>query len=336
MYLDVDFVAEISANHLHSLERTKILIQEAAKAGATSVKFQTYTPDTMTLDHENFKVSDSHPLWGGRKLYELYNEAYLPWEWHSELFEHAIKFGLVPFSTPFDLTALDFLESINCPKYKIASLETSDHELIESAAKTGKPLIVSTGATLFDEIEELVLVARQSGCQDLTLLVCTSSYPADPIDSHIKRMDLLSKTFNCKVGISDHTLGIGVGIASIALGARVIEKHFTISRSDGGADAAFSLEPNEFKSLVLEGNAALKSLGKSSWSIQNTEEESRNLRRSLYIVKNVKKGDVVTRDNVRPIRPGSGSLPKHLKFLLGKKFRFDFDIGTPMHLDHAE
>jgi len=331
----VQFIAEISGNHLGSLSRAKDLIKEAASVGATAVKLQTYTADTMTLDIDKFKVDVKHELWGGRKLYDLYSEAYTPWEWHSQLFEFCRSLNVIPFSSPFDLTAVDFLESLNCSIYKIASLETSDHTLIKKVAETGKPIIISTGATTWEEIEELVEVVKKTGNTSLTLLVCTSAYPADPVDSHINRITTLQKSFGVDVGLSDHTLGIGVSLAAIGMGARVIEKHLTLKRSDGGPDAAFSLEPNEFKNLVEEGNRAFTSLGNSEWSIQNSEKESRRLRRSLYITDDVKAGDKITVSNLRAIRPGEGCSPKFLQELLGRKFKKDFERGTPMDTSFA-
>jgi N-acetylneuraminate synthase len=300
------------------------------------VKLQTYTADTMTLDIDKFKVDVNHELWGGRKLYDLYSEAYTPWEWHSELFEFCRSLNVIPFSSPFDLTAVDFLESLNCSIYKIASLETSDHALIKKVAETGKPLIVSTGATTWEELEELVEVVKKTGNTNLTLLVCTSSYPANPVDSHINKITKLQKSFGVDVGLSDHTLGIGVSIAAIGMGAKVIEKHLTLRRSDGGPDAAFSLEPSEFKNLVDEGNKAFSSLGNSEWSIQKSEKESRRLRRSLYITEDVKAGDKITVSNLRAIRPGEGCSPKFLQELLGKRFKRSYERGTPMHTDFAE
>jgi pseudaminic acid synthase len=332
---ELHFIAEISGNHLGSLNRAKDLIKEAASAGASAVKLQTYTADTMTLDIDKFKVDAQHELWGGRKLYDLYNEAYTPWEWHSELFELCRSLNVIPFSSPFDLTAVDFLESLNCSIYKIASLETSDHTLIKKVAETGKPIIISTGATAWEEIEELVEVVKKTGNTNLTLLVCTSAYPADPLDSHINRITTLQKSFGVDVGLSDHTLGIGVSLAAIGIGAKVIEKHLTLKRSDGGPDAAFSLEPNEFKNLVEEGNNAFSSLGHSEWSIQNSEKESRRLRRSLYITNDVKAGDKITVSNLRAIRPGEGCSPKFLQELLGRKFKKDFERGTPMDISFA-
>ena len=312
--------------------RAKQLVQAAIASGASAVKFQTYTAATMTLDVdiEDFKISAGHPLWGGRKLFELYDEAHTPWEWHSELFNICRNANVIPFSSPFDFTAVDFLESLDAPMYKIASMETGDIPLIRKVAETGKPLIISTGATEWNEIEDLVEVVEKAGNRDLTLLVCTSSYPSDPVDAHLRRMETLKQRFGVKVGLSDHTLGIGVSIAAIALGATTIEKHLTLRRADGGADGAFSMEPDEFAVLVKEGISAALALGNSEWSMQDSEKESRRLRRSLYIIKDVKEGDFVTSENVRAIRPGGGCAPRLLQELLGKSFTADFTIGTPM------
>lgn len=327
------FIAEISANHLGSLDRARYLVREAARVGATAVKFQTYTADTMTLNIDKFSVSNDHELWGGKRLYELYKEAHTPWEWHEELFELSRELGLIPFSSPFDLSAVEFLESLNCPIYKIASLETGDHALIRAVAKTGKPLIISTGATEWGEIKDLVDVVNETGNKNLTLLVCTSSYPAVAADAHLRRMLEIREKFNVKVGVSDHTLGIGVSLAAVGLGAVAIEKHLTLNRSDGGADSAFSMEPDEFQRLVSEGNDAYLALGNREWSIQDSEKESRRLRRSLYIVKDVKAGDLITAENVRAIRPGEGCAPKFLEQLLGKRFSTDAKMGTPLKVE---
>jgi N-acetylneuraminate synthase len=327
------FIAEISANHLGSLDRAKDLVRAAAGAGATYVKFQTYTADTMTLDHKNFAVSDDHELWGGRTLYSLYEEAHTPWKWHAELFELARSLGITPFSSPFDPTAVDFLEELNVELYKIASLETGDFQLIRKVAETGKPVIISTGATEYEEIRELVDVVRETGNTNLTLLVCTSSYPSRPIDAHLRRIETLKQDFDIQVGLSDHTLGIGVSLAAIALGASVIEKHLTLRRSDGGADGAFSMEPEEFGQLVREGKFAYESLGDSKWQMQDSEQESRRLKRSLFIVKDVKAGEKISHQNLRAIRPNSGFPPKHLEDLIGKEFSQDLVSGTPMSFD---
>ena len=329
----VMFIAEVSANHLGSLERAKKIVLAAAKAGATAVKFQTYTADTMTLDTDDFRISEDHELWGGRRLYSLYKEAYTPWEWHPELFELCRSLNVLPFSSPFDLSAIELLESLNAPMYKIASLETGDVQLIRAVAETGKPLIISTGATEWSEIEDLVGIVEKAGNKDLTLMVCTSSYPSEPVDAHLNRIATLKKHFGVKVGLSDHTLGIGVSIAAIALGATAIEKHMTLRRSDGGADGAFSMEPEDFAMLVKEGTSAFHALGNPEWSMQDSEKESRRHRRSLYVVKDVKAGDVVTHDNVRAIRPGGGCPPKLLDAMLGKNFQADNKTGTPMSLE---
>ena len=335
---NLEFIAEVSANHLGSLNRAKEIIYAAANAGASAIKFQTYTADTMTLDIDspNFRVSNEHELWGGENLYNLYRKAFTPWEWHRELFELCRELGVKPFSSPFDPSAVEFLESLNVPMYKIASLETGDLELIRMVANTGKPLIISTGATEWNEIEDVVNTVQKTGNKDLTLLVCTSSYPSMPVDAHLNRLSTLRDNFGVKVGVSDHTLGIGVSIAAIALGATIIEKHFTIRRSDGGFDGAFSMEPSEFEMLVKEGNSAFQSLGNSEWSMQNVERESRRLRRSLYIVKNVVSGEIVSRENVKAIRPSGGCPPKIIENLLGKKFKSDFIAGTPMSEKHIE
>lgn len=329
-YPNVNFVAEVSANHLGNLQRAREIVKLAAESGATAVKFQTYTARTMTLDLDSFVVSEGHELWGNRKLFELYEEAHTPWEWHAELFDLCRELKVIPFSSPFDGSSVDFLESLDAPMYKIASLETGDLPLIRKVAETGKPVIISTGATTWQEIEEAVSTVRDTGNKNLTLLVCTSSYPADPIDAHINRMKTLRDAFGVEVGLSDHTLGIGVSIAAIALGATVIERHITLRRSDGGADAAFSLEPKEFAMLVREGKAAKNSLGSSTWSMQDSEKESRRLRRSLYVVQDVKAGDLVTPENLRAIRPSGGAAPKFYDSFLGRLFNTDVVAGTPM------
>lgn len=327
---DVLYIAEVSANHQGSLDQAHALIDAAASAGANAVKFQTYTPDTMTLNLQKFSVSENHGLWGGRTLYSLYEEAMTPWEWHPELFEHCRTKGVIPFSSPFDPSAVEFLESLNAPMYKIASLETSDLQLIRLVGETGKPTIISTGATEIDEIEDLVNTFRGTGNNQLTLLVCTSSYPAEPRDANIRRMQLLREKFDVNVGLSDHTLGIGVSVAAIALGATAIEKHITLRRDSGGVDSAFSMEPEEFADLVSQGNLARLALGSSKWAIQPAEYESRRLRRSLYIVKDVSAGETVTFENLRAIRPGDGASPKNLNKWLGRKFNANYEAGTPM------
>ncbi len=329
------YVAEISANHLGSLSRAHELIEAASNAGANLVKLQTYTPESMTLDLSRFSVSTDHKLWGGVNLFQLYGEAMMPWEWHEELFEHAKELNLGIFSSPFDYSAVDFLESLGCPIYKIASLESGDTDLISYAASKNKPIIISTGATTLEEIDFAVTAAEKVRNR-LTLLVCTSSYPAVAKDAHIKRIVTLRDRFKVDIGLSDHTLGIGVSLAAISLGATVIEKHLTIKRSDGGHDAAFSLEPDEFKLLVEEGNKAYSALGSSEWSIQESEAESRRLRRSLHITKFVKKGELATRENIRALRPNTGGPIGDIQEILGKKFRNDYSPGDAATIDCVE
>lgn len=330
------FVAEISANHLGNISNAHNLIKAAAEAGADAVKFQTYTADTMTLDLDSLSVSNDHELWGGKRLYELYSEAQTPWEWHAELFQHARELGLIPFSSPFDISALQFLENLNCSIYKIASLESGDLELIRDVGMTGKPTIISTGATELEEIDDAVSTFLGTGNQNLTLLVCTSSYPAKPSESHLNRIHTLRERYSLNIGVSDHTLGIGVSIAAIALGATVVEKHITLSRNVGGLDSAFSMEPNEFKQLIQEGKNAKLGLGKSEWQILKSETESRRLRRSLYVVKDVAKNEMVSIDNIRAIRPGYGVKPKYLSFFLSKKFKNSFKAGTPLDFNMVD
>lgn len=335
---NIMFVAEISANHLGDLERAKELVRAAIKSGANAVKFQTYTADTMTLniDRPEFRISDGHELWGGNKLYDLYKLAHTPWEWHEELFEICRMNNVIPFSTPFDSTSVDFLESLDTPMYKIASMETGDLALIKKVARTGKPIIISTGATHLHEIEDAVQVVRSEGNDQLTLLVCTSSYPANPRDAHLQRLQTLRSKFGVNVGVSDHTLGIGVSIAAVVLGATVIEKHLTLRRKDGGPDGSFSMEPEEFTQLIREANSAALSIGNKNWSIQGSEFESRRLRRSLFLVKDIVAGEVATLENIRAIRPGNGAPPKILSQIIGKKFKSNHIAGTPLSSDLVE
>jgi len=330
---EILYIAEVSANHLGSLDRAKDIVRQAAVSGATAVKFQTYTADTMTLDVDDFSVSSEHQLWGGKNLYQLYKEAHTPWEWHAELFDLARTLGLIPFSSPFDLSAVKFLETLDAPMYKIASLETGDIQLIRAVAETGKPVIISTGATEWTEIAEAVDTVSKTGNKNLTLLVCTSSYPSLPSDAHLRRIEILRNRFDCKVGLSDHTLGIGVSVAAIALGAVAIEKHLTLSRLDGGADGAFSMEPHEFANLVEAGDDAFHALGTPDWKIHDAERESRRLRRSLYVTSAVNAGDVATLENIRSIRPGAGLQPKFLPEVLGRKFKGPVSKGTPLSFE---
>lgn len=325
-------IAEMSGNHNQSLDRALEIVGAAARSGAHALKLQTYTPDTMTLDlrEGEFFISDDKSLWQGRSLYDLYQEAHTPWDWHKPIFDRARELGLVVFSTPFDMTAVDFLEDLNVPCYKIASFENADIPLIRKVAFTGKPMIISTGMATIAELDETVRTARENGCKDIVLLKCTSTYPATPENTNLLTIPHMRELFGCEVGLSDHTLGIGVAVASVALGATLIEKHFTLSRADGGVDAAFSLEPHEMKALVDESKRAWQALGKVQYGPMEAEEKSMVFRRSLYIVQDMKAGDVLTRDNLRSIRPSHGLEPKYYDILLGKRLARDVKKGTPV------
>jgi pseudaminic acid synthase len=328
-------IAEMSGNHNHSLDRALEIVEAAAKAGAHALKIQTYTPDTMTLDldEREFHISDPESLWAGNSLYELYAEAYTPWEWHKPIFDRANELGIIAFSTPFDDTAVDFLESLNVPCYKIASFENTDLPLIRRVAATGKPLIISTGMASIAELDDTVNAARESGCKDLILLKCTSTYPAKASKTNILTIPHMRELFDCEVGLSDHTMGVGVSVASIALGATVIEKHFTLNRADGGVDSTFSMEPAEMIQLVLETERAWESLGIVSYGATEAEKKSIVFRRSLYVVKDLKEGDLLTQENVRAIRPGLGLPIKYLDVVLGKTLKQDVKRGTALSWD---
>jgi pseudaminic acid synthase len=328
-------IAEMSGNHNQSLERALEIVDAVANAGAQVLKLQTYTAETMTLDlaEGEFFIRDPQSLWKGNSLYELYKAAHTPWDWHLPIFTRARERGLIAFSTPFDMTAVDFLESLDVPAYKIASFENTDIPLIKRVASTGKPMIISTGMATLAEIDEAVRAARESGCNDLALLKCSSSYPATPRSSNLAAIPSLRTMFGCEVGLSDHTQGIGAAIASVAIGATVIEKHVTLRRSDGGVDSAFSLEPAELASLVRETRTAWEALG--SARIGPTEEELRSLvfRRTLYVCQNLNAGDVLNRENLRAIRPGYGLPPKFFDQLIGKRVKREVKRGTPMTWD---
>jgi pseudaminic acid synthase len=325
-------IAEMSGNHNQSLERALEIVEAAAKTGAHALKIQTYTPDTMTLDldEREFHISDPKSLWAGTSLYKLYGEAYTPWEWHKPIFERAREVGIIAFSTPFDDTAVDFLESLDVPCYKIASFENTDLPLIRRVAATGKPLIISTGMATVAELDETVRAAREAGCKDLILLKCTSTYPATAANTNILTIPHLRELFGCEVGLSDHTMGVGVSVASVALGAAVIEKHFTLSRADGGVDSAFSMEPTEMAQLVVEAERAWLALGQVSYGATEKEKKSQVFRRSLYVVMDLKAGEALTRENVRAIRPGLGLPTKYLDTLLGRRVNRDVKKGTPV------
>ena len=325
-------IAEMSGNHNHSLERALAIVDAAADCGVQALKLQTYTADTMTIDSNNkeFFIDDPENLWQGNSLYKLYEQAYTPWEWHKPIFDRCRERGVIGFSTPFDFSSVDFLESLHVPCYKIASFEMTDLPLIRRVAATKKPMIISTGMATIAEIDETVRTAREAGCQNIVLLKCTSSYPASPENSNLATLPHMSALFGCQVGVSDHTMGAGVAITGVALGATVIEKHFTLSRADGGVDSAFSMEPAEMMSLVTETERAWQAIGKINYGPSDAEKSSLKHRRSLYIVKDMKIGDVFTPDNVKAIRPGLGLSPKYYDILLGKHSKCDISRGTPV------
>jgi pseudaminic acid synthase len=330
-------IAEMSGNHNQSLERALQIVDATAETGAHALKLQTYTAETMTLNinRDEFSIRDSKSLWNGRNLFELYEEAHTPWDWHQPIAERCRKHGLIFLSTPFDASAVDFLETLHPPVYKIASFENTDLPLIKKVAKTGKPMIISTGMASVAELELTVRTARENGCQDLILLKCTSSYPATPETTNVRTIPHLRALFNTEVGLSDHTMGIGVACASVAMGATVIEKHFTLSRADGGVDSAFSLEPHEMRSLVVETKRAWEGLGEISYGLTEAEKKSVVFRRSIYIAEDVKAGDVLTEKNLRCIRPGFGLAPKYYEMLLGKTIKAAYSKGTPMKLEYC-
>jgi N-acetylneuraminate synthase len=325
-------IAEMSGNHDGSLDRALKIVDIAADAGAQALKLQTYTADTLTLDVDRpeFTIHNDGSLWKGRNLHSLYQEAYTPWEWHEPIMRYAADRGLVCFSSAFDPTSVEFLESLNVPAYKIASFECVDIPLIRTVASTGKPLIISTGIATLEEIDDAVAAARGAGCTDLVLLKCTSSYPASPDDAHLNNIPALRERFGCEVGLSDHTMGTAVSVASVALGATVIEKHVTLSRGDGGVDAAFSLEPDELAELCEATDIARRSLGGVQFGPTASEAGAVTRRRSLYITTDLKAGDVLTPENLRSVRPGLGLAPKHWDAVIGRALTHDAPRGTPL------
>jgi pseudaminic acid synthase len=328
-------IAEMSGNHNQSLEKALEIVDAAAQTGADALKIQTYTPDTMTIDKSDgeFYISDPKSLWKGESLYNLYKVAHTPWEWHAPIMERARQRGIICFSTPFDASSVDFLETLDVPAYKIASFENIDLPLIKKVAETGKPLIISTGMANIAEIYEAVETVKQTGNKNLVLLKCTSTYPATPENSNILTIPHMRDLFGCEIGLSDHTMGIGVAIAAIAHGATVIEKHFTIRRADGGVDSAFSMEPAEMTALVAESERAWQALGAISYGPTEGERSSMVFRRSLYLVADMNAGDVITAENLRSIRPGYGLPPKYYDMLLGKRICRDISRGTPLTFD---
>lgn len=328
-------IAEMSGNHNQSLDRALAIVDAAGHAGADAIKLQTYTADTMTLNVRTagFVIEDSKSLWAGRQLYDLYKEAYTPWEWHAPIMARAAKLGMHCFSSPFDETAVDFLETLDVPAYKIASFECTDLPLIRKVASTGKPMIISTGMASLAEIDEAVSTARNAGCDQIILLKCTSTYPATPENSNILTIPNMREAFGCEVGLSDHTMGIGVSVGATALGASVIEKHFTLARSDGGVDSTFSLEPQELAALRVETERAWQGLGHVAYGGTQAEQKSRVFRRSIYISQDLKAGDSLTLENVRIVRPGLGLPPKYFEVILGKHINKDVLAGTPVQWD---
>ena len=331
-------IAEMSGNHNQSLERALEIVESAAKTGVNALKLQTYTADTITLNinTDEFIIKDKKSLWKGKSLYELYQEAYTPWEWHKPIMERAKELGMLCFSTPFDDTAVDFLEDLNVPAYKIASFENNHLPLIKKVAATDKPLIISTGMASIAELDEMVCTIREAGCEKFVLLKCTSTYPATPENSNVLTIPHMRELFKCEVGLSDHTMGIGASVAAVAHGATVIEKHFTLNRMDGGVDSAFSMEPDEMKQLVVEAKRAWQSLGHIKYGASEAEKNSLTFRRSLYIAEDMKKGDALNEENMRIVRPGLGLPPRYYDILLGRKVNRNLKKGTPLGHDHIK
>jgi N-acetylneuraminate synthase len=328
-------IAEMSGNHNQSLQRALDIVDAAAAAGAHALKIQTYTAETMTLDcdREEFCIRDQQSLWAGKYLYQLYEEAHTPWEWHKPIFDRATQKGMLALSTPFDETSVDFLEELGVTCYKIASFENNDIPLLRKVAATGKPIIVSTGMATIGELDELVRTIRTAGRDDFVLLKCTSTYPTSPENSNLRTIPHLRELFGCEVGLSDHTLGVGVAVAAVALGATVVEKHFTLDRAQGGLDAAFSLEPPEFRLLVEETNRAWQGLGGISYGPTFSELKSLQFRRSIYVAHDIAMGDLLTTKNLRVVRPGFGLHPRYFDLLLGKRAARSARKGDPATLE---
>lgn len=328
-------IAEMSGNHNQSLDRALEIVDAVADTGAQALKLQTYTPDTITFNgsSEEFYIRDNQSLWADKNLYKLYKEAYTPWEWHKPIFERAKQRGMIAFSSPFDTTAVDFLESLDVPLYKIASFENTDHILLKRVAQTGKPVIMSTGVASVADLDESVKVLRANGCRDLVLLKCTSTYPATPESTNLRTIPHLHELFNVPVGLSDHTMGIGAAVAAVALGAVVLEKHVTLRRADGGVDSAFSLEPDELKNLVIETERAFLAMGQVNYTLTAKEQNSLQFKRSLYVVSDIKAGDPFTAANVRSIRPANGLHTRYYEQVLGQVASQDIQAGTALSWD---
>ena len=325
-------IAEMSGNHNQSLQRALELVDAAAAAGAHALKLQTYTADTITMKGA-YTIEDKNSLWNGKELHDLYKTAHTPWEWHQAIFDRAKEKGMEAFSSPFDETAVDFLESLNVPAYKIASFENTHHPLLRKVAATGKPVIVSTGVSTLQDIIESVEVLRKAGCTNIILLICTSTYPATPENTNLITIPDMQDKHKCIIGLSDHTMGTGVSVAAVALGARVIEKHFTLRRDDGGVDSSFSLEPEELKALVVETERAFLALGNVFYGIQPAEEKSVFFKRSIYVSKDINKGETLTKDNLRIIRPANGLAPKYWDDVLGKVAKEYLKAGSPLNME---
>jgi pseudaminic acid synthase len=322
-------IAEMSGNHNQSLHRALAIVDAAAVCGAHAIKLQTYTADTITLKGV-FSIDDKNSLWHGQELYDLYKQAYTPWEWHKAIFDRAHEKGILAFSSPFDETAVDFLESLNVPAYKIASFENTHHPLLKKVAQTGKPVIISTGASTQQDIEEGLEVLRNNGCEQIVVLKCTSTYPATPENTNLKTIPKFAELFKTVVGLSDHTMGIGASLGAIALGARVIEKHFTLRRTDGGIDSAFSMEPEELKALVIESKRVFQALGKEFVGVLDSELESLKFKRSIYVSKPIHRGEAITTENIKVVRPAFGMAPKYYHQVLGKTVNSDLKPGHPL------
>lgn len=328
-------IAEMSGNHNNSLDRALELVKAAADSGAHALKLQTYTADTITINHKGglFDINDSGSLWYGKNLYELYQEANTPWEWHKKIFEYANELGMLAFSSPFDETAVDFLEELNVPAYKIASFESNHFPLLKKVAQTGKPILISSGTSKLNELYESIQYLQECGAKNIVIFKCTSTYPATPENTNVRTIPVLQEIFpDCVIGLSDHTMGIGASIAAVALGARVIEKHFTLRRADGGVDSAFSLEPQELRALVEESERAFLSLGAVQLDTQKAEVVSRQFKRSIYVVKDINVGEEFTTENIRVIRPGDGMQPKYYESLLGQVSSKKRYFGDPFLL----